>query len=79
LIEAALREKLRAQAVHLFQQDFAGVIDEADTAEVDAELWARSGGGKFTPALLQRSHAGPGEGTFDAEEEFSPLVFGSDS
>jgi len=61
------------------EQDLAGIVDETDPAEVDAEFLARSGGGKFTPALLEGSDSGSGEGTLDGEEKFSSPVFGSDS
>jgi hypothetical protein len=79
LIEAAFGEELRAKTVHFLQEDLARIVDETDAAQVDAELLARSGGGKFTPALLESSNSGSGEGTLNGEEDFSPPVFGSDS
>jgi hypothetical protein len=61
LIEAAFGKELGAVPVHLFQQNFAGIVDEADAAQIDAKLWPWRGGGKFTPTLLQGSHAGSRE------------------
>src|SRR5882762_6906856 len=61
LIEAAFGKKFRTEAIHFLQEDFAGIVDEADAAKIDAKFGAWGGGGKLTPALLQGSHAGSRE------------------
>src|SRR5579863_622220 len=65
--------------MHLFEQDFTRVVNEADAAKIDEEFGTRRGGIELAPALFQRCHAGPGEAAFDAEEEFPSFGFGSDS
>jgi len=65
LVEAAFGDEFAAEAVHLLQKNFSGVIDETHTAKIDAELLARRSCQEFTPALFESGDPGSGEATLD--------------
>ena len=58
LIQAALRQQLRAYAIHRLQQNLSRTVDERHAAQIHLKLFVRRVGTHLPPALLQHWHAG---------------------
>src|SRR5437868_1981262 len=58
LIQAALRQQLRAFAIHRLQQNLSRPVDERHAAQIHLKLFVRRVATHLPPALLQHGHAG---------------------
>jgi hypothetical protein len=74
LVEAALGQKIRAEAVHLAQQSFAGTVDITDPAKIDTEFLFRVRCAQLAPALLKSGHVRASDLSFQSKESLSPFV-----